>query len=115
VIPAGVTTLLLVVAAYAFPATGEAAERASAFFDRLARPAISTSVPEISPAPMAGLVIGIMGLVLVVIGSGWVTSHANMLTLGTGGALAVIGATMMRGRLFPRRLQALMAAKPNSH
>ena len=42
-IPAGITTLVLVVAAYAFPARGEAAERASAFFDRLARPSISTS------------------------------------------------------------------------
>jgi SSS family transporter len=102
VIPAGITTLVLVVAAYAFPATGEAAERASAFFDRLARPAISTSVSEISPTPVAGLVIGLMGLVLLVIGSGSVTSHANMLTLGTGGALAVIGAMLSGGRVIWR-------------
>jgi Na+/proline symporter len=115
VIPAGITTLVLAVAAYVFPATGEAAERASAFFERLARPATPTSVSEISPAPVAGLVIGVMGLVLLVIGSGWVTSHANMLTLGTGGALAAIAATMMRRRLFPRRLQAIMSPKPNSH
>jgi hypothetical protein len=102
VIPAGVTTLVLIVAAYAFPATGEAAERASAFFDRLARPAISTSTSEISPAPVAGLVIGLMGLVLLVIGFGSVTSHANMLTLGTGGTLGVIGAMLFAGRVIGR-------------
>jgi hypothetical protein len=55
-----------------------------------------------------------MGLVLLVIGSGWVTSQANMLTLGTGGALAVIGAAMMGSRFFPRRLQPVMTTKPNS-
>jgi Na+/proline symporter len=115
VIPAGITTLVLVVAAYAFPASGEAAERASAFFGRLAQPAISTSAAPASPAPVAGLVIGLMGLVLLVIGSGVLTPRAYALTLGTGGALAVIGATMMRSRFFPHRLQAAMRAKPNSH
>jgi Na+/proline symporter len=114
VIPAGITTLVLLVAAYAFPATGEAAERAAAFFDRLARPALSTSVAEISPAPVAGVVIALMGLVLLVIGSGLLISHANMLTLGTGVVLTVIGAVMMGSRFFPRRLQPVMTAKPNS-
>jgi Na+/proline symporter len=114
VIPAGITTLVLVVAAYAFPATGEAAERASAFFGRLARPAISSSTSEISPAPLAGLVIGLMGLVLLVIGSGWVTPQANTLTLGTGGALAAIGATLMGSRFSARRLPPLMSEKQDS-
>jgi SSS family transporter len=113
VIPAGLTTLVLVVAAYAFPATGEAAERASAFFGRLAQPAISTSAAEISPGPVAGLVIGLMGLVLLVIGSGLVTPHASRLTLLTGGLFVAIGVTMMRSRLFPRRWQPLMTTKPN--
>jgi SSS family transporter len=114
-IPAGITTLVLVVAAYGFPASGEAGERAAAFLDRLARPAISTSASDVSPGPVAGLVIGLMGLVLLVIGSGLVTPPANTLTLGTGGALAAIGMIMMRSRLLPRRLQALMTAKPDSH
>jgi hypothetical protein len=108
VIPAGVTTLVLIVAAHAFPATGEAAERASAFFDRLARPAISTSTSEISPAPVAGLVIGLMGLVLLVIGSGLLTPRAYTLTLGTGAVLVVTGGIMMGSRFYPRRLRPLV-------
>ncbi len=114
VIPAGITTLVLVVAAYAFPASGEAAARASAFFDRLARPSISTPETGISLAPVAGLVIGLMGLVLFVIGSGLLTRHAYTLTLGTGVGLVVIGAILMRSRFFPHRVQPLMTAKPNS-
>ena len=102
VIPAGITTLVLVVAAYAFPATGEAAERASAFFDRLARPALSTSAAEISPAPVAGLVIGLMGLVLLVIGSGLLTPRAYTLTLGTGAVLVAIGVMLSGGRAIGR-------------
>jgi len=104
----------LVVAAYAFPATGEAAQRASAFFDRLARPALSTSVAEISPAPVAGLVIGLMGLVLLAIGSGLLTPHAYGLTLAAGAVLTIIGAAMMRARLFPRRVQSVMRSKTTS-
>jgi SSS family transporter len=102
VIPAGITTLVLVVAAYAFPATGEAAERASAFFDRLSRPALSTSAAEISPAPVAGLVIGLMGLVLLVIGSGLLTPRAYTLTLGTGAVLVAIGVMLSGGRAIGR-------------
>ncbi len=102
-IPSGITTLVLVVAAYAFPASGEAGERASAFFDRLARPAISTAASVVSPTPVAGLVIGLMGLVLCVIGSGLLTPRAYKLTIATGGVLVVIGGIMMRSRLFPRR------------
>ena len=102
VIPAGITTLVLVVAAYAFPATGEAAERASAFFDRLARPTLSTSAAEISPAPVAGLVIGLMGLVLLVIGSGLLTPRAYTLTLGTGAVLVAIGVMLSGGRAIGR-------------
>jgi hypothetical protein len=102
VIPVAITTLVMVVAAYAFPARGAAAERSSAFFDRLARPAISTSPSEASPGPVAGLVIGSMGLVLLVIGSGMVTPHANTLTLGTGGALVAIGVMLYGGRWIRR-------------
>jgi Na+/proline symporter len=109
VIPAVVTTLVLIVAAYAFPATGEAAERASAFFDRLGRPVISTPETEVSPAPVAGLVIGLMGVVLLATGSGLVTSRPYTLTLGAGATLALIGAAMMRTKIFPRRVRTLAA------
>jgi Na+/proline symporter len=101
-IPSGITTLVLVVAAYAFPARGEAGERASAFFERLGRPSISTAASAVSPTPVAGLVIGLMGLVLCIVGSGLLTPRAYTLTLGTGGVLVVIGAIMMRSRFFPR-------------
>jgi hypothetical protein len=43
-----------------------------------------------------------MGLVLLVIGSGWVTPHANTLTLGTGGALVAIGVMLYGGRWIRR-------------
>jgi Na+/proline symporter len=115
VIPAVFTSLVLVVAAYAFPATGEAGERASAFCDQLARPAPATLIAEISPAPVAGLVIGLMGLVLLAIGSGWLTPHAYGLTLAAGAVLTIIGAAMMRARLFPHRVQSGLTSKTTSH
>ena len=43
-----------------------------------------------------------MGLVLLVIGSGWVTPHANTLTLGTGRALVAIGVMLYGGRWIGR-------------
>ncbi len=95
VIPAGITALVLVVAAYALPARGEAAERSARFFVRLGRPALS-SESQTSPAPMAGLVIALMGLVLVIVGSGIVTARATVLTLGTGAMLGSIGVAMMK-------------------
>jgi SSS family transporter len=96
VIPALITTLALVVAAYAFPARGEAAARASAFFDRLAQPSPSAPETGISPALVAGLVIGLMGLVLLVIGAGVLAQRAYTLTLGTGAGLVALGAMLMR-------------------
>jgi SSS family transporter len=102
-IPAGITTLVLVVAAYAFPARGEAALRSSAFFGRLAQPSISTPETGLSPTPVAGLVIALMGLVLLIVGSGLLTSHVYALTLGTGAGLVAIGIILMRSWLFPSR------------
>jgi uncharacterized sodium:solute symporter family permease YidK len=110
-IPAGITALVLVVAAYAFPARGEAAERASQFLARLGRTAIA-SESQASPAPVAGLVIAIMGLVLVVTGSGVAATRANMLTLGTGIMLGLIGWVMMRSGGLMRRLWPLAARRP---
>ncbi len=105
VIPAVFTALVLVVTAYAFPARGEAAERAAHFLARLAQPAVATVEAPSSPAPVAGLVIGVMGLVLLVVGSGTIVPHTSRLTLGTGALLAAIGAVMMRSRLLPHRLR----------
>ncbi len=102
-VPTGITLLVLVAAAYAFPARGEAAARASAFFDRLHRPVTSTAASDVSPGPVAGLVIGLMGLVLLAIGCGVLTPRAYTLTLITGGVLVAIGLIMMRSKFFPRR------------
>ena len=110
-IPAGITALVLVVAAYAFPPRGEAAERASQFLARLGRTAIA-SESQASPAPVAGLVIAIMGLVLAVTGSGVAAARANTLTLGTGIMLGLIGWVMMRSRGLWRRLWPLAAKRP---
>jgi solute:Na+ symporter, SSS family len=114
VIPAALTTLVLAAAAYAFPAKGEAATRASAFFDSLALPSISTPETAVSPAPVAGLVIGLMGLVLLVLGSGLLLQRAYTLTLGTGAGLVVIGTIMMGSRFLALRGQPSTKAKPYS-
>ncbi|MGO8787436.1 MAG: sodium:solute symporter family transporter [Terriglobia bacterium] len=110
VVPAGMTALVLVVAAYAFPAKGEAAERASQFLGRLGRTALA-SASQASPAPVAGLVIAIMGLVLVVTGSGVAAVPANTLTLGIGTMLGLIGWVMMRSGGSRRRWWPIAATK----
>ena len=114
-IPTGITMLVLVVAAYAFPARGEAAARASAFFERLAQPSLSTLETDVSPAPVAGLVIALMGLVLLVIGSGLLTQHVYTLTLATGVGLVAIGALLMASRFFPSRVRPMMTTGPDPH
>jgi Na+/proline symporter len=101
-IPTFITTLVLVVAAYAFPVTGEARERSSAFFDRLSRPVVSAASADVSPRSVVGMVIGSMGLVLLVIGSGLLTPHSNSLTLGTGGAFVAFGVMLWGGRWIRR-------------
>ena len=102
--------LVLVVAAYVFPARGEAAERASQFLWQLGRSALA-SENQVSPAPVAGVVIAIMGLVLAVTGSGIANVRRNTLTLGTGMMLGLIGLGMMRSGGLVRRLWPLGARK----
>jgi Na+/proline symporter len=109
-IPVGVTALVLVYAAYVFPARGEAAERASQFLGRLGRTALA-SENQVSPAPVAGVVIAIMGFVLAVTGSGIANVRRNTLTLGTGIMLGLIGLGMMRSGGAVRRLWPLGARK----
>jgi Na+/proline symporter len=89
-IPAAITALALVVAAWAFPAKGEAAERASQFQTRL-RHTAAAAEGQASPGPLAGLVIAIMGLVLIVTGSGLATVPPNLVTLGAGIMLGLVG------------------------
>jgi solute:Na+ symporter, SSS family len=86
------TSVVLLLAAWLFPAKGEAADRSNRFQAKLEGSAPSTVDAE-SPAPIAGLIIGVMGLVLAVIGTG-VLARTNWLTMGTGLGLLAIGLAM---------------------
>jgi solute:Na+ symporter, SSS family len=96
VIPAFFTTLVLVIAARFFPARGEARERAESFFVRLNRPSHAPAGDLPSPAPIAGTVIAIMGVVLLVLSSGFLPFPRNFLTLGTGATFALLGVVMLK-------------------
>src|ERR1700722_2998779 len=88
----GFTTAVLAASAIWFPATGEAADRASRFFLTLRQPSIATKVDAASPTPIAGRVIGIMGLALVIVGLGaFSNTRLNRITLGMGILFSVIG------------------------
>jgi SSS family solute:Na+ symporter len=95
IVPAVATTLVLVAAARWFPARGEADARAADFFARLKRPSAPADRPLTSPVPVAGIVILIMGLVLLIAGSGLFGVQANWLTPATGGFFAALGLAMM--------------------
>ncbi len=94
VVPAVATGLVLAAAARWLPASGEAAARAARFFARLAEPALPAATSQASPAPLAGIVIVLMGVILSVVGSGTLAGSANPLTLGVGGLLALIGGAL---------------------
>jgi SSS family transporter len=98
-----VTLAILTIAALWFPATGEAAERASKFFAILRRPSTSATHGT-SPAPIAGLVISTMGLALIIVASGvFPTTPPNLVTLGAGAAFSAIGLTMVLPEWLRRR------------
>jgi SSS family transporter len=86
------TTVALLLAAWLFPAKGEAADRSNRFQEKLGGSAPPTADAE-NPAPIAGLIIGVMGVVLAVIGTG-VLARTNWLTIGTGLGLLAIGLAM---------------------
>jgi solute:Na+ symporter, SSS family len=109
-VPASFTALVLVVAANAFPARGEAAERASRFWARLGR-TTPPSDGEASPAPVAGFIIAVMGLVLVVIGSGISNQPHSKLTLLTGALLGIVGTSMVKAARVSHRLKLPATAK----
>ncbi len=103
VIPTAITLLALVISAWAFPVRGEAAKRASDFFNLLASPSASAHQTGINPAPVAGVVVGLMGLVLLAVGSGAFTHHLYALTLETGAVFVAIGVLMAGPRYLLRR------------
>ena len=86
------TVIVLFVAAYMLPVKGEAADRSNRFLKKLDGTALPTEAGE-NPAPIAGLVIGVMGVVLAVIGMG-ALARLNWLTVGIGVGLVIIGLAM---------------------
>jgi Na+/proline symporter len=110
------TAAILAVAAIWFPATGEAADRASKFFATLRRPSIPTEASVTSPTPIVGLVIGTMGLALVIVGLGvFPATRLNLITLGLGAVFTVIGLGMvLPGWLGHRRPVPVETAMPAS-
>jgi solute:Na+ symporter, SSS family len=87
-----ITSLVVFFAAWLFPARGEAADRSTRFMEKLGRPAAPTESAE-NPGKIAGLVIGVMGVVLAVVGVG-VFGRLSLLTIGTGLVLLAIGLAM---------------------
>ncbi len=104
------TVTVLVVAAAWFPARGEAAEHARQFFATLARPSAPAETSAASPAPIAGLVIAAMGLVLVAIGAG-AFANAQPLSVGMGAAFSAIGGLMV---VWPRIAHRARRARSTS-
>lgn len=97
VVPAVLTAAVLVIAAVFFPARGTEADRANRFSIGLTQASVPTAASSLSPAPIAGLVIAVMGVVLVVLSAvSLATNHGiNLQSLVMGGIFAAIGAVMM--------------------
>jgi solute:Na+ symporter, SSS family len=111
-VPAVSTALVLVLAASWFPSRGYAAEVTSEFFAVLGQPAVTVEKDMPSPSPIAGLVIGVMGLVLSAVGLGIIPrGRLNVLTLSVGAGFLTIGSAMTMGsRWFTRRGKARIVA-----
>jgi solute:Na+ symporter, SSS family len=115
IVPALFTALVIWAAARWFPAKGAEADRARRFVDGLNRDSATAAAPESSsnPAPIAGLVIAVMGAVLMAVGgipalfpSRQATSP---LTILTGAMFVCIGAVMIATRWLkrPSRLESV--------
>jgi uncharacterized sodium:solute symporter family permease YidK len=90
--PAVGTILVLMFAAFVFPAKGNAARVASDFIAGLARPAVAVEDNMPSPLPIAGLVVGIMGVVLAFVGFGLASGdRLNLLTVSVGASFFAVG------------------------
>lgn len=106
IISSAATVATLAIAAIWFPATGEAAERAEKFFATLRRPSISADAEVTNPIPIAGVVIGTMGLALVIVGLGvFPSTRLSLFTLGLAVVFMAIGLAMaLPGWIGNRRL-----------
>jgi Na+/proline symporter len=107
VVPAVLTAAVLVFAAEFFPARGAEADRANRFLLGLTRTSAEpAAASSLSPAPIAGLVIAVMGVVLALMGLiSLATNHGLILQSVIMGAIFVaIGLAMMAStRLSQKR------------
>jgi hypothetical protein len=99
-VPAVFTFLVLWGAAVWFPSQGQERERAARFVTGLDEPSADSGGTVSNPAPIAGLVIGVMGVALLIVGTLplAVGENISFLTIGMGVAFFVIGAGMVSTR-----------------
>lgn len=99
-VPAVFTFLVLWGAAAWFPSRGQEQERAARFVIGLGEPSADSEGTVSNPAPIAGLVIGVMGLALLIVYALplAVGENRSLLTLGMGIIFFVIGAVMVSTR-----------------
>jgi solute:Na+ symporter, SSS family len=97
VVPAALTAAVLVIASVFFPARGAEADRSTRFSIALTQASTATTASSFSPAPIAGLVIAVMGVVLILLGLISLMTHRglNLQSLIMGGIFAVIGMAMI--------------------
>lgn len=100
VIPTFITFLVLGAAAKWFPVKGAGEERANRFARGLSQASVATETTVVNPAPIAGVVIAIMGASLVLVGLVPLFSAkgASGLTLMMGAVFAAIGVAMIATR-----------------
>ncbi len=105
VVPAVLTTAVLVIAGTFFPGRGAERERAHRFAAGLAQASKAGTASWVSPAPIAGLVITVMGAVLVAIGliSVIASNRVNAMSLIMGGIFSGIGLVMLGSSRLRRR------------
>ncbi len=99
-VPVACVSLVLWGWATWFPAQGKERERAARFIIGLGEPSKDSEGMVANPAPIAGLVIGVMGIALVIVGLFPLASGGGIssLTLGMGALFFVIGALMISTR-----------------
>jgi len=108
------TGAILAISATWFPATGDAAERASKFCATLRRPATPAEAGATNPTPIAGVVVATMGFALIIVGLGvFPATRLSPMTLGLAVVLTGIGLGMiLPGRFGQRRAGSAEATVP---
>ena len=110
IIPTLITLAVLWTAAKWFPTQGAEKERATRFAHGLSQASVTTETAAINPAPIAGIVIGIMGVVLALIGIAPLFAGQALarLTVAMGGVFTAIGIGMIATQWLGRSSSSRM-------